>query len=91
MNIEHKLMQKFVRERGLEVRAGFDADWFDRNWPEMAPFVDKSKYGPLGAAQGQQGRPGLNISTDSLMWALYRGKNSTLIADSKQDKKPKDK
>jgi hypothetical protein len=79
MNIEHKLMQKFVQKHNLDVQSGFDADWCDRMWPEMAPFVDKSKYGPLGAAAGQGSNSGLNINTDSLNWALYRGRESTPI------------
>lgn len=76
-HIEHKLMQKFVSKHKLQVNSGFDANWCDANWPEMAPYVDKTKIVKLGAAQGQGTNPGLNVKTDSLHWAFYRGKKST--------------
>jgi hypothetical protein len=80
-HIEHKLMQKFVREQDLKVTQGWGSDWFDNNWPEVSNAVDKNKYGLYGAVAGQDGATPLKLNFTNLVWSFYKGKNSTPVPD----------
>jgi hypothetical protein len=83
MHIEHKMMRNFAKKHKLKVIPGFDADWFDKQWPEMSPYIDKSKFvSKLGSATSQSGKPGLTIPVESLNWTVYKGRNSTDILNS---------
>ena len=78
--IEHKLMQKFVKKHDIKVNSGWNADWFDINWPEVAPFIDKSKFQEkISSTVGQPGAPPIHVGYESLNWAFYKGKKSTSI------------
>jgi hypothetical protein len=80
MHIEHKMMRNFAKKHKLKVIPGFDADWFDKQWPEMAPYIDKSKFvSKLGSATSQSGKPGLTIPVESLNWTVYKGRNSSRL------------
>ena len=83
--IEHRYMQEFVKKHDLFVKNGWGPDWFDWFWPEIVPYIDKEKFPQkISSAKGHNGAPPIHIGWDSLVWAFYKGKNSTpLVLDKK--------
>lgn len=78
--IEHKLMQQFVKQHDLRIINGWGADWVEWHWPELAPYVDKLKFpGGVSSAVGHNGANPIHVGWDSLSWAFYKGKNSSPI------------
>lgn len=83
--IDHKHMQNFVNKHKLEVISGWGPDWFDWHWPEVASYIDKSKFpGAISSGVAKHGLEAVKIGWDSLNWALYKGTKTTKIDIKKQ-------
>jgi len=86
--IDHRFLQNFVNKHELTVIPGWSADWFDWHWPEVAPYIDKSKFpGKISSAVAKHGKPAVAIGWNSLNWAFYRGRHSAPIVIDQSETK----